>query len=557
MINDHIGEVFFALCKSIDTPVSLGCWLRYKYSHTELASCSIEPRNYSDYATFYKDYICVSYLSKYSGLDTGIDLEAVALQKFTTSEAACRRTNIRLRSEIGSRTRFEQYIHTARRKISRLLGEFSVDKISCHYGWGPGASTDLRRSMAQLDRKMCELPIPVTRSARSLLASEMGSDLHWSAQILGVMPEGDFSFLPHVFLLNEECRIETVPKNAKTHRVIAIENRGNSFLQKGFGGYFRKRLRKVGVDLDNQELNQENARLAFSEGLATLDLKAASDTISVEAVWLLLPYDWAASLDAVRSRFALQKDGSVIKLEKFSSMGNGFTFELESLIFWALAQTISEFGSGKQVSIYGDDIICASEDYDELVLLLNHCGFEVNMDKSYSDGLFYESCGKHFFRGVDCTPAYQKETLDDDTCIIRAGNRLLRLGVRLCSGLGIDRTVFAPWKVLRRLSMSDCAIPFSLQGDDGWSLPRSEFPPIKYSRKAVRDGWEPGILCKVHKPRRQTLPAIEGSLLAWSLRRGVKTDSPYNGNLTVSSSVLRSVGFRQVIPDRSFELTWY
>jgi hypothetical protein len=514
---------------------------------------TINPRDYNDHFSFSRDYACVSFLSKGKMLQTGLDLDAEALRKFTKSEDLCLTTNRRLVSETGSRTRFEPYIHTARRKISKLLGVFSTEKIRDHCGWGPGASTDLRRKEAQLDRKMCELPIPVTRSCLEYFKAELEGDLHWSSSILGVVPEGSFSLLYDNFVIDEDCRIETVPKNAKTNRVIAIENRGNSFLQKGVGGFIRKRLRRVGVDLDNQEVNQHWALRAYEDKLATLDLKAASDTISIEAVWLLLPYEWAEFLNSIRSRYAVLPDGARVRLEKFSSMGNGFTFELESMIFWALAQTVSEFNSGRLVSIYGDDIICSQEDSHELVSLLNHVGFEVNEEKSFSDGCFFESCGKHFFQGRECTPAYQKDDITSDLTAMRCANRLLRLGYRLCNGMALDGVVRGSFEYLFRRRTIHVYIPFSLAGDDGWCIPLRYFPVFIPYRNS---NWVGSYRCPVLKPRVKQFPAHEPSLLAWSFRRGVVTEVPYLGDITTSDDDIPVVGYRQVCPDRKFELDW-
>jgi hypothetical protein len=549
----HVREVFFSLCKSVDSPVSLGCWLRFEHSHVELANMTINPRDYNDHFSFSRDYACVSFLSKGKMLDTGLDLDAEALRKFTKSEDLCRSTNRYLVSEIGSRTRFEPYIHTARRKISKLLGAFSMEKVRDHCGWGPGASTDLRRKEAQLDRKMCELPIPVTRTCLDSFKRELEGDLHWSSSILNTVPEGPFSLLFQNFIINEDCRVETVPKNAKTNRVIAIENRGNSFLQKGVGGFIRKRLRRVGVDLDNQEVNQHWALRAYEDKLATLDLKAASDTISTEAVWLLLPYEWVEYLNSIRSRFATLPDGTRVKLEKFSSMGNGFTFELESLIFWALAQSVSDLGSGQLVSIYGDDIICSQQDSHELILLLNHVGFEVNTDKSFTEGCFFESCGKHFFQGRECTPAYQKDNISDDLTAARCANRLLRLGYRLSNGMSFDPIVRGAFESLWRKRSVDAYIPFSLTGDDGWSVPRRYFPTSIPFRSR---NWVGSFRCPVFKPREKQFPAHEPSLLAWSLRRGVVTEIPYLGTIITSDDGTPTISYRQVVPDGKFELDW-
>lgn len=549
----HDREVFFAMCKAIDTPVSLGCWLRYKYSHSELANMVISPGHYNDHASFFDDYSCVSYLAKSRALDTGLDLVEEALRKFTKSETLCRQTNRRLASDIGSRTRFEPYIHTARRKISKLLGAFSLDKVKRHCGWGPGASTDLRRSESQLDRKMCESPFPVTSSALYRFKCMLEEDLHWSSIILGTVPEGPFSLLKTNFVINEACRVETVAKNAKTNRVIAIENRANSFLQKGVGGFLRDRLRRVGVDLNNQAINQTLAAKAWEWNLATLDLKAASDTISIEAVWLLLPFEWAEYLNSVRSRYAVMPNGDRIVLEKFSSMGNGFTFELESLIFWALAQSVSDFGSGQQVSIYGDDIICSQDDATELIELLNHVGFETNDDKSFLNGVFFESCGKHYFQGRDCTPAFQKEPISDDLSIVRASNRLLRLAVRMCNGMGVDKRLQGAVSALSRLHRFQSYRPLSPFGDDGMMFVSSDFP-FDWSVKTHSFGLS--VKARVYIPREKVFPAHEGALLAWSYRRGVVTESPFNGEIRTESKEHPALSKRRVILDGWFNLDW-
>lgn len=543
-----VREVFFALCKSVDTPVSLGAWLRFEYSQVELSSMSIRPENYKSASEFRLDYSVVSFLSKWKGLKTGIDTEAVALQSFKSSEDHCLETNNRIKNFSNvAIPRLHSIFHAAQRKIAKVLGPFAVSKINDTCGWGPGATTDLPRRRAFLDTKICELPIPVSRSACSLLRSEIEQDLHWSSVVLGVMPEGAFSLLPSVFLIEDECKITTVPKSAKTDRTIAIEPRGNSFLQKGFGGYLRQRLRKVGIRLDDQTLNQRLAKAAVSEGLATLDLKAASDSVSVELVWALLPYDWAASLDAVRSRYARLPSGERLRLEKFSSMGNGFTFELETLIFWALSSACQEYNSTDgPVAVYGDDIIVSSSLAHHLIEVLNFAGFQVNEAKSFITGRFFESCGKHYFDGEDVTPAYQKELLSSELALIRLGNRLIRMSFRF------ERTFCKPvlqaWRAcFRQRTHLRWSIPFGTEGDDGWALPYEIFP--------FRFGSNPnhGVKCRVAHLHTKKFVAHESALLSWSLRRGVVTESPYGGYLTRSfEDSPPSDAFRWVIPNGQF-----
>lgn len=514
-----VGEVFFALCKTVDTPLSLGAWLRFRhFCHDDLASLDIRPRDYTSAARFEDDYLIVSFLRKWVGLKTTFDLDQVALQSFTLSEERCAETNRRLKrfSDVPYGTLHEVF-HLAQRKIAKLLGPFSYFAVSESYGWGPGATVEIPRRRAFLDTKMCELPITVSRCAQEVLANTIETDRNWSEVILGQLPDGPYSLLKRVvFEIVEHCEVTTVPKSAKTNRTIAVEPRGNAFLQKGFGGYFRDRLRKAGQDLNDQSRNQELAAKAFSQHLATLDLKAASDTVSTELVYQLLPLDWACELDRLRSRSAKMPDGSILRLNKFSSMGNGFTFELESLIFWALAQSVSDLGSRGVVSIYGDDLIVDRDDVTILHEVLTFSGFELNETKSFVDGPFFESCGKHFYEGRDVTPIYQKELVcSDDLSLIRLGNRIMRLALRRGSVWGhIDRTFEPAWRASRRYAgrTSQFFMTCFEEGDDAWLLPIDEFPSVRVGQGQIR--------CKVAVSKTRTLPACGAALYAWSLRRG-------------------------------------
>lgn len=547
-----MSEVYFALCKAIDTPVSLGAWLRFKYSQRELAEMSIKPDDYRCSQTFSADYSVVELLSKWKGLETGIDVEGEAIRRFTLAESSCLETNRRIRkSRMEVNSSVDGIIHSARRKIARLLGQFSLFKVEGSFGWGPGATYEIPRRRAAVDTKMSELPITVTRNALQLFHSVITSDLHWSAAILGITPEGPFSLLKDTFKVVDGCVIETVEKNAKTRRVIAKEPRGNSFLQKGVGGYFRRQLKRVGIDLDDQTRNQTLAKSAIDLDLATIDLKMASDTISMELVYELLPYDWASLLDDLRSRYAKFKNGSFFKLEKFSSMGNGFTFELETLLLWALTQSITDDEApGGVVSVYGDDIICQKSIVARLNAVLAWAGFQMNEEKSHSSGLFYESCGKHYFNGDEVTPAYQKEALDQVEAI-RFGNRLIRLAERAGKGRYLHKRYEGAWRSLRRLysSFSRYQIPFGSEGDDGWAVPYRDFAFEKVDCNR-------GIRCRVLRTLQKTLPGHEESLLAWTLRRGVRTESPYNGVLTFESGLDPAMGHRWVIPTGKFSITW-
>jgi len=200
----------------------------------------------------------------------------------------------------------------------------------------------------------------------------------------------------------------------------------NMFLQKGIGRYIRKRLKDV-VGLDLKHAQQKHRWLAFEaslgSGLSTLDLSNASDTVSLELVRELLPDEWYDMMKCCRTGTVDEwLDGGpevgpcrkkVTLLNKFSSMGNGFTFELETLVFWALSAAITQLEGlpGKRVSVYGDDIICPAGAVPRIVKTFSDLGLTVNVEKSFTEGPFFESCGGDYFFGIDVRPVYVKPSV--------------------------------------------------------------------------------------------------------------------------------------------------
>lgn len=223
----------------------------------------------------------------------------------------------------------------------------------------------------------------------------------------------------------------TVPKSSDIDRCACKEPDLNMFLQKGFGNQIRSLLKRVGVDLNDQRHNQELARLGSIDGsLATLDLSSASDSVTYELVRACLPPNWFYYLDLVRSK-VMEVDGVEIVPQMFSSMGNGFTFELESLLFYAIARATAYFGgvSGR-ISVYGDDIIVPTEISGDVVSALLFCGFRVNPDKSFVDGPFRESCGAYWHGGENVKPFFIRRPFSTISDLILTLNQLVEWSSR-------------------------------------------------------------------------------------------------------------------------------
>lgn len=517
-----VKSFFEDACRLTQSPLSAKL-LQLSREGRDEELCRLEFRHadYTEVDAFRNDYCLVSILSKWKGLRTGIDTKSVALKAFESQELVCKRINARLRQSDPSFV--TPILHRAQRLIAKVLGEFSVDRVRDLGAWGPGATTDMSRGRAYLDAKITDLPIPVTIRARGALARTIQEDLHWSYCILGVFPEGEYSLLPNVFDVVQGSRIDVAPKSAKTDRTIAIEPRGNMFLQKAVGKIFRRLLKRVGVDLDDQTLNQKLAALCEELGLATIDLAMASDSVSLELVYKLLPIEWALYLDDLRSHwYQMSKTSPWVRFEKFSSMGNGFTFELESLIFWALSKASMEDEEGR-LAIYGDDIIVPQSDADVVISTLAFAGFTTNDQKSFLCGHFFESCGKHYFKGIDVTPPYQKDELVDLPTTVRFVNRIARYLIRNACDDRISGPWAKPWenrvRELIRLPGTPC-IPFGTEGDSGYLVNHRIAPPLRWKR-SYGNQWN------VIAANVKTIPGNGAALLADRLRHSGSSRSSF------------------------------
>lgn len=445
MFPKTVGATFLALCNSINTPRSLTCALLWKHGeHAQLLELSINSENYhaSTPIEFRNDYLVTEYLRKYEALNVSIDTDAAAYDSFTAAELTCAKKNRTLQSyPKGASTRLMRVISRAQVLIEECIGAApSWKHVLDDAKWGKGSTFSIKGEEVRLDTKVLEDKISITREALPYFRAAVANDFAF-LRARGIVAEGPVSLLATEFNIVRGCRVTRVLKNAKTKRTIAIEPSGNIFLQLGFGSLLRRCLMRCGINLNDQSINQELARLAAALGLATVDLKQASDSICRELVWLLLPFRWALSLDGVRSHeaYGCHFNDDWSSLHKFSSMGNGFTFELESLIFWALSQALCDVERHKGlVSVYGDDIILPATAYPALVEVFDYCGFTVNSKKSHVDSIFYESCGKHYFKGCDVSPIYQKEALTTVDAFYRHHNRWVYHAIDRGCVLGLD-----------------------------------------------------------------------------------------------------------------------
>jgi hypothetical protein len=525
-----------------------------------------EPDAYDSATTFHRDYAIYTFMRKYKGAGDQRALEKKAVIGFKETESALAIYNRTFLQRMTSGSPgVASCILAAQRKVKHILGKFDPIAWVEHCEWGPGATSSLKAECATVDKKILEHSVSVTAEALPFYRWFLENDIHMFASRTGVIPEGPYSILKSNFHLTDCSRLTTVDKKFDERRIIDIQPTANLFLQKGIGSMIRRRLQRHGIDLDDQSRNQWLASVAQRLGLCTIDLAKASDTVSSSLVRFLLPDDWFFALNALRTKFTVY-ESEKIYLNKFSAMGNGYTFELESLIFFALIGAVYDYLGLRDdlAGVYGDDLIVTRTAAKAVIRILNECGFEVNTSKTYLRGRFFESCGKHYFDGKDVTPPYQKEVIQDFPSAVRAANRLFRCAYRAGGGEFLDGTYHSAWQLSRAICEDFWSKWMAIRGKKGRKVYRLPLLPFYSSEDTgLLSDFIPAVRHGVYRVERLVFepvksPGDHAALYALSLRRKCVVESPFLGFVTLRGRLKSvSIGSGNLTIERRVFPFWY
>jgi hypothetical protein len=280
-------------------------------------------------------------------------------------------------------------------------------------------------------------------------------------------------------------RLSFVPKTSAISRSICTEPSLNMLFQKGLGTVLERLLdRHFKIDLSVQpELNRGLAMRGSLDGaFGTIDLKSASDSMSLGMLKSVLPPYLFRWLMDFRSPSTTLPGGEIIELHMVSSMGNGFTFPLQTMLFAVIVRACYrllgiklEYSGGRpsNFGVFGDDIIVRKDAYEFVTHALRLFGFVVNTEKSFNTGPFRESCGGDFFKGSNVRGVYCK-SLSTRADVYSTINRL----TRWCSVAGI-----VLHKTLSRLCglVPFLPVPFHAGDTEGVKV------PLRFNSKARFD----------------------------------------------------------------------
>lgn len=351
------------------------------------------------------------------------DPRGEAIRSFLKSERRCFLLNRKFDLYAKLRSPDELLLSKMRNAIRYIVGDApNIDDVTANVAFGAGASIGVHGSSTHLQKKLTVDEFSCSPGALKYAYRGMCSDPFLRSFFFE--ERNGIACIDHTSAkarIMAKCaflsynKVSFVPKTAKTFRAIAVEPLLNGYVQKGVDTVMRSQLKRVGIDLSDQSKNQRMARLGSSDdsedSFCTIDLSSASDNISTGVVKTLLPEDWFHLLDEIRSKEFLL-DGVVTRYEKFCSMGNGFCFPLETLIFVSVCLSVGCGTPGTDFSVYGDDIIVRRKHSAQVLKALRLLGFVPNQRKTFVEGPFRESCGADWFQGVDVRPYILDEKLD-------------------------------------------------------------------------------------------------------------------------------------------------
>lgn len=254
-------------------------------------------------------------------------------------------------------------------------------------------------------------------------------------------------------------RLTFVPKSFKALRAIMPDTLTGSFYSSGLGEMIQSRLTHRGLNINT--LQRKHRRIAMlasrvsgwkgdrwssAHRLATVDLSSASDSITPQLLSIILPRKWFKAVMNGRIPYYLY-DGKRYRLSSACTMGLGYTFPLETLVFYVLTRGVAEWygqNAARSVSVYGDDIIVPTEvlvgnGFPSLTSVFRSLHLQINPDKSFWGWCsFRESCGGDYYRGHDVRPASPEavsSTLHDFSYaafLYKIANSLLRRWPQEC-----------------------------------------------------------------------------------------------------------------------------
>lgn len=420
-----------------------------------LLELKVDPAQYNEQQVhlYASDVQLVKFLSKYPFIGAKMRAEEVAIEKLLKQESLNALTNHRWTLGDFSDGELSQ-IEAVTHQLELILGPAPTPvEVLEKAAWGPGTvvGNTYGGGMTGPEFKFAQ-KATLTPNLTSVAPWVVTHYPEWSASMLAINQHDWFRVVPGDVLF-------TVPKKFEESRCAMKQAMINIWLTRGIGRTILKRLHsRAGLDLLHQQgENRRLARIGSGTGIfCTLDLTSASDSVCRAPLRSVLSPAWFAWLYSTAARrFRLPTGYTSVGFpskttyrdyEMMSSMGCGFTFELQTALFLAICRSVvpgqwvaSTRAGGRcelrypHIGVNGDDIIVPTAYAKRVIELLTLFGLTVNVNKSHYNAApgFRESCGGDYLFGVPVRPLFLHKGLDDGSAIVRLANNVLSKAVEV------------------------------------------------------------------------------------------------------------------------------
>jgi len=313
-------------------------------------------------------------------------------------------TQLRIATKKPIPYRSELVLRRARLIVKGVLGKFDAEKHLTLCKFGKRAAVGVTAKLSYLDNKLSG-PITGSRDHIRWFKSYLQGD----KILLDTINSGQNQEqgCEPIFCECDELRLTNVPKSFKSLRSIMPNTIVGSFYTYGLGKYIQECLKSINLNVSHLQQRHRDLVHVYSKDLShvTADLSSASDSFTWELLCKMLPRDWLNALNFGRIT-KVKIDDDTYRLESFMTMGIGFTFQLQTLLFYSLIQAVKQLTGCKKgrVSVYGDDLIYPKELHGYIKAVFTDIGFILNTDKTFVHESFRESCGSDSYCGIDVRP---------------------------------------------------------------------------------------------------------------------------------------------------------
>lgn len=441
-------------------------------------------------------------------MPSSVAADASAKEKFLTSNKTCKDWKLQDLNDFDT-----VLVGTFQRELYDFFHPGGLPLVSSYYeilhNWRVGPGSAIGSQGFSLYAKLFSSRLTTTSPYLNLLFREYCSWFPTLHEGLARAREelGDTQYV-------RGSRISFAPKTVDTSRLICVEPSLNMIFQLGLGTILERRLKEYfHISLSDQpDLNRWLAYMgSCTDSISTIDLKSASDSISLTLCKRFLP-DWFYTiLTHLRSPYVLI-DKDYVCLNMISTMGNGFTFPLQTIIFSCLIRAVYQclgivISQNTRHSLgnwgcFGDDIIVSRLAFRTTCRLLGILGFTPNGSKSFEQGPFRESCGADWFHGQPCRPVFIRRlgSLQD---ILVAMNQLNNwtsvTGIPLRKGIELLYSwIREPERLL---------VPFTEGLDSGLRVPLSYVDVVRRDKNGTSLYW-------VFRPRPIVYRVHDGAIVA-------------------------------------------